>query len=55
MATISTKFEFYACNVSCHDQNCMNPREVNLFLAKYLAHRPQLFTFFFKSRNINTR
>lgn len=37
---------FYACNVSCHDQNCKNPREVNLFLAKYLAHRPQLFTYF---------
>lgn len=37
---------FYACNVSCHDQNCKNPREVNLFLAKYLALRPQLFTFF---------
>ena len=37
---------FYACNVSCHDQNCKNPREVNLFLAKYLAHPPQLFTFF---------
>lgn len=37
---------FYACNVSCHDQNCKNPREVSLFLAKYLAHRPQLFTFF---------
>ena len=46
----------YACNVPGHapnemqpltaHQNCKNSREVNLFLGKYLAHPPQLFTFF---------
>ena len=56
MATIGTKFEFtpVTCRVMTPNemqpltahQNCKNSREVNLFLGKYLAHPPQLFTFF---------